>query len=70
MDKDSEHYNRLCSYIQNTHAATHNLYSLEVMEVGNKLLIVFRDLLSVLSLLIETVLRVCADLRSGEGRRV
>lgn len=27
-------------------------------------------LLSVLSLLIEIVLRVCADLRSGEGRRV
>ena len=34
MDKSSETFQRLSDYVQNTHAATHRMYDLEVAEVS------------------------------------
>lgn len=33
LDKKSEEFNRLCQYVKNTHAATHNQFDLEVSEI-------------------------------------
>ena len=33
MEKSDEQYKRLCKYVQNTHAATHQQYALEVLDV-------------------------------------
>lgn len=33
LEKKSEEYDRLVTYVKNTHAATHNMYDLEVEEV-------------------------------------
>jgi poly [ADP-ribose] polymerase len=33
LPKDGEEFQRLVEYVRNTHAATHNQYELEVMEV-------------------------------------
>ncbi|KAL5008566.1 hypothetical protein ScPMuIL_014147 [Solemya velum] len=33
MDKTSDIYDKLCGYVKNTHAATHNQYELEVMDI-------------------------------------
>ncbi|PVD25807.1 hypothetical protein C0Q70_13469 [Pomacea canaliculata] len=34
LDKESELFNRLVTYVKNTHAATHTQYSLEVLDTG------------------------------------
>lgn len=34
LRKEDEEYKRLLEYVKNTHAATHNMYDLEVEEVG------------------------------------
>lgn len=33
MEKSSDEFKRLCDYVKNTHAATHNQYDLVVEEV-------------------------------------
>ena len=34
MEKSTDVYERLCQYVKNTHAATHQQYTLDVMDVS------------------------------------
>ena len=36
VDKSSDEFKRLDDYVKNTHAATHNQYELEIVEVGHQ----------------------------------
>jgi uncharacterized membrane protein (UPF0182 family) len=55
MSKESENFKRLCEYVQNTHAATHQQYSLDVLDVRTVTLVLFSMLMYLILLLITIV---------------